>query len=266
LKWKRAVIAAPPEVAMSDRPDKYMNSPSMGGRFDTPGSTAPGARPGTEDVSDTVKRAAGKAADEVKAEGAELLDQAKGRAEGLVEEGKAAGAEHASGFARAIHHAADDLEESSPDIARHVRAAGDSIRGIADAMRDRSAGQLLEDVNDFARRQPTLFFGAAAIAGFALVRFAKSSAEGRPGTPSRLKGSTTSTSATGVHARETPPPASMARATLGGAAAHGPSGSSAGRPLSSSPSSTPPSPPSPGLATPAVRSGSVPNEKSDSPL
>ena len=44
---------------------------------------------------------------------------------------EAAGAERAQGLAQAVRHAADDLEASSPEIARHVRAAADSVEGVA---------------------------------------------------------------------------------------------------------------------------------------
>lgn len=189
------------------------------------------------------------AVEQTRAQAAELIGEAKGRAEGLMEDGKAAGAEHATGFARAIHHAADDLEESAPDIARHVRAAGDSIKGLAEAMRERTAGQLLEDVTDFARRQPTLFFGAAAIAGFALVRFASSSAEGRLTGRSHSAGGH-GPQRGGSQAGAAPRPATMARTTLGGAVGHQEAEAKAAS----------------GFSMPPVRSGSVPNERSDSPL
>ncbi|MDB5379140.1 MAG: hypothetical protein JWR00_3586 [Rubritepida sp.] len=207
------------------------------------------------------KEAAEKSAGEAKEQGAELIGKAQGRAEDLLEEGKATGAEHASGFARAIHHAADDLEGSSPDIARHVRAAADSLNGISDALRERSAGQLFRDVNDFARRQPTVFFGVAAIAGFALVRFAKSSSGGS-GTPSSRPTASTAPGWTRNNPDEAPRPRTMAGATLGGAAAH--------RQGEAEPGQMPTSPTGP-AATPrpttAVgQSGTIPDENSESPL
>jgi hypothetical protein len=213
------------------------------------------------EAMDVVKETGRKAAEEAKVQGAELLGQAQERAEDLVEEGKATGAEQASGFVRAIHHAADDLEGSSPDIARHVRAAADSLNGISVALRERSAGQLLQDVTDFARRQPTLLFGVAAIAGFGLVRFARSSAGGR-GAPSSRSTASTAPGWTRNSPDEAPRPATMAGATLGGAAAH--------RQGEAEPSQMPTSSAGP-AATPRPtmargESGTVPNEKSESPL
>jgi hypothetical protein len=46
---------------------------------------------------------------------------------------------------------------------------------------------LVGEVQDFAKRQPTLFFGGAVVLGFAALRFLKSSAPAsapsRPGEP-----------------------------------------------------------------------------------
>ncbi|WP_052402013.1 hypothetical protein [Muricoccus aerilatus] len=121
---------------------------------------------------------AGSVIDEAKAQGAEVADAARERVEDLAEQGKAAGAERARGLADAVRHVADDLEGTSPEIARHVRAAAESVEGVSAALRDRSVGELVNEVGDFARRQPGAFFGAALVAGFAISRFAKSSAEG----------------------------------------------------------------------------------------
>ncbi|TCH97480.1 hypothetical protein EJV46_15240 [Roseococcus sp. SYP-B2431] len=215
-------------------------------------------------------QAAGKAAEEAKAQGAELLGQAQERAEGLVEEGKAAGAEQASGLARAVHRAADDLEGSSPDIARHVRSAADSLNGISEALRERSAGQLCQDVADFARRQPSLFFGAAAVAGFALVRFARSSAGERQAAVSGQSAPSPSRPSSGMApgwTREGPGevarPATMAGASLGGAAAHRAGDAEPGQMPTAAAGSVPkPRPVTAGGQT----GGRIPDESSESPL
>ena len=41
-------------------------------------------------------------------------------------------------------------------------------------MREKDVRQLVGEVQDFARRQPTLFFGGAVLLGFAALRFLKS--------------------------------------------------------------------------------------------
>jgi uncharacterized protein YjbJ (UPF0337 family) len=219
------------------------------------------AKQAAGEAVDTLKDKALGLAGEARAQGEELLGTARERAESLAEEGKAAGAEKASVLADAIRNAARDLEGASPEIAQHVRSAADSVQGIAAALRDRSAGQLFEDVTDFARRQPTAFFGVAALAGFALARFMKSSAAT---TPSRMAGS-------GQHAPgwvqaspgHSARPATMAAASLGGAAAHR---AGEGRPgsMPTSPA-TPATPATPAASGPHM-AGSVPTERSGSAL
>lgn len=235
---------------MSDLPDQRNTEAASTGRRETGAATVGAVR---DDLRATASAVGAEAAgtrdrlgqeaasvlDEAKAQGAEVAGAARERVEDLAEQGKAAGAERAQGLAGAVRHAADDLEASSPEIARHVRAAADSVEGVAAALRDRSVGDLLSEVGNFARRQPAAFFGTALVAGFAISRFAKSSApEGsasgaaaRPGPHNEARGAavaktehTTATGAPGwvpdpsgdAHAR----PATMGAASLGGSVAH----------------------------------------------
>jgi hypothetical protein len=45
-------------------------------------------------------------------------------------------------------------------------------------MRNRDMSEIVGNVQDFARKQPTAFFGAAVLLGFAAVRFLKSGTGG----------------------------------------------------------------------------------------
>jgi hypothetical protein len=162
----------------------------------------------------------------VQEKGAEVADAVRTKADDLANQGKQAGADKAQGFAGAVRRVADDLETTSPEIAKHVRTAADSIEGIAGSLRERSVGSLIEEVSGFARRQPAAFIGAAVLAGFAVSRFAKSSAASAaatassPTTPSGLTGHAPGWAPTtnGQEAR----PLTMSAATLGGVAAHRP--------------------------------------------
>lgn len=154
------------------------------GQRDLPGGTATGSTTGAagkdtlSSVKDDAQAKASDIAEQAKAKGQEIASAAREQAEGLAEQGKSVGAERAEGLAHAVRRVADDLEDTSPEIARHVRAAADSVEGVASSLRERSVGDLIAEVNGFARRQPAAFFGAAVLAGFAVSRFAKSSAPG----------------------------------------------------------------------------------------
>lgn len=223
-----------------------------GDRMRTPGETARGeaqaARDAASRAASDIGAEAQAAAQTLKREGAALLDEAKDRATHFAEEGKQAGAERAEGVARAIHRAAEELESESPALARTIHDAAGAVDGMARAIRERSFGEMLRGAEDFARRQPLVFFGAAALAGFAVTRFARASAthhhaqaERHPGMPPRPGATMASTRAEYPRAAAmpgtaapmpghvtgedgTPRPATLASASLGGAAAYRPPG------------------------------------------
>lgn len=141
-------------------------------------SGAAGLGAEAKDAAARLRDEASGAAQDVKAEGEAVVGAAKERAIGFAEEQKTVGAEQAEGIARAVHRAAEELQDASPQLARYVHEAASSVNGLSQALRERSPGELLNGIEDLARRQPVAFFGAAVLAGFALARFAKSSAEG----------------------------------------------------------------------------------------
>ena len=49
--------------------------------------------------------------------------------------------------------------------------AADGVTELSDALRDRSAGSLLQEANTLARQNPGVFVAGAALAGFAAARF-----------------------------------------------------------------------------------------------
>jgi len=91
-----------------------------------------------------------------------------------VEEQKAAGADFVTGMAGALRRAANEFGEV-PQAAQYIRLAANQIDSVSDAFRKRDLNQLVSDVQGFARRQPTAFVGIAVLAGFAAVRFLKTS-------------------------------------------------------------------------------------------
>jgi hypothetical protein len=139
----------------------------------------------TANPSSQVSGAVREGARETKAHAANVAESAKGLASqagdkllSSVEEQKAAGASFISGVAGAIRRAANEFDADVPQAAEYIRVAADQIDTASDAFRRRDLNQLVSDVQGFARRQPTAFLGAAVIAGFAVVRFLKTSTAG----------------------------------------------------------------------------------------
>lgn len=145
-----------------------------------------------KDAAERVKRVAGEAYDDASETVREYADQARSQASGMfsalsdtagsiardaIESRKAAGAAEVRGIASAIRRVADDMSDQSPNTARYVRQAADSIEDTAHHLREKSVGEIAEDVSRFAARQPLTFFAGAVFAGIALSRFFKSAAD-----------------------------------------------------------------------------------------
>jgi hypothetical protein len=140
------------------------------------GASSPSSGTGAQS-SEPVRQAAGAIKDQAAsvAESAkDLASQASDKVASAVEAQKAAGADFASGVAGSIRRAANEFGQI-PQAAQYMRLAAKQIESVSDAFRSRDLNQLVSDVQGFARRQPTAFFGAAFLAGFATVRFLKTS-------------------------------------------------------------------------------------------
>ena len=110
----------------------------------------------------------------------DLASEAGDKLRSVVEEQKTAGADFVGGMAGAIRRAANEFDREIPQAAHYVRRAAEQIETVSDAVRRRDLTELVGNVQDFARRQPTAFLGATVLAGFAAVRFLKSSTGPRP--------------------------------------------------------------------------------------
>ena len=113
----------------------------------------------------------------------DLASKASEKVASAVEEQKAAGADFVSDMAGSIRRAATEFGQV-PQAAQYMRLAAEQIDSVSDAFRRRDLSQLVSDVQGFARRQPTAFLGAAVLAGFAVVRFLKTSTGANAASPS----------------------------------------------------------------------------------
>jgi uncharacterized phage infection (PIP) family protein YhgE len=170
-------MSNPSEWGASGGPGKRPQG--TGGSGNSPSGTS------TADLSRQGSSAVREGAREVKEQASTVAESAKGLASqagekllSSVEEQKAAGADFVSGMAGAIRRAANEFDKDVPQAAQYIRLAAAQIDTASDAFRRRDLNQLVSDVQGFARRQPTAFLGAAVLAGFAVVRFLKTSTAG----------------------------------------------------------------------------------------
>lgn len=112
-----------------------------------------------EDLRDTVHGAAGKVSSEVS---------------GVADKVRTGAAQDIQQIADALHKAAGELNDGSSHRRMFDRLA-DNVEHVSKVLNDKSLGDMLGDLNDLARRNPSLFLGGAALAGFAATRLATSS-------------------------------------------------------------------------------------------
>ncbi len=106
-----------------------------------------------------------------------MQEDAVTHAEEVAEQQKKAGASQIDAMAKAVHGAADELEQQMPKAAEFVHAAASRIEQGADALREHNIQDLMNTFNNFGRKEPLAMFGGAVLAGFAISRFLKSSAD-----------------------------------------------------------------------------------------
>ncbi len=113
-------------------------------------------------VEQQAREAVGSSAERVRQAAESQKDQAAGRLEGTAE---------------ALHQAASALHDrNESSLASYVEQFAGVLSEFSGSLRERSAGEVLGQVESIARRNPALFLGGAFAAGIALGRFARSSA------------------------------------------------------------------------------------------
>lgn len=163
---------------------------SYGSASPTPAGANAGATPDiaadANALVEEAKSAAGKVVDEAKDQVESLTDRAKEelaaateKAKSLASDQKDVLAAQVDGVAEAIGRAASDLEQSNGPSAQYARMIADNAEKLSSAIRDNDVDQLLGMAQDFGRRQPVAFMGAAALLGFAASRFVMASAKRR---------------------------------------------------------------------------------------
>ncbi len=69
--------------------------------------------------------------------------------------------------------ASDQLRASSNLVASWIDAAGSQLLHVADGLRDKEPGELLDEVTALARRRPALFLGGAFLLGVGVAQLVR---------------------------------------------------------------------------------------------
>jgi hypothetical protein len=127
-------------------------------------------------VAEEIKSEASAQVEQLTEEAKEQLSQATDKVRGLASEQKDLLAAQIGDVASAMERVASDLEANNGASAQYARMIADRAGKLSSSIRDNSVDQLLDMAQDFGRRQPAAFLGAAALLGFAASRFLTASA------------------------------------------------------------------------------------------
>lgn len=119
------------------------------------------ARRVREETATVLERGRRKAAEEARSALRDIASSQKHRA-----------AEGVGGIAESLHAMARSLNEEHREVtARYADFAAERLERLAAQLREGDVDEIMSATEDFARRQPLLFLGGAAAAGFLLARF-----------------------------------------------------------------------------------------------
>ena len=121
----------------------------------------------------TDRKDAPRTGDEVAREAQHLGDRAVETAQDMAQRQKAAGAERVEHVAEAMRSSAEHLKPTEKQLAEMVGSAAGQLEHLAHSLREKDFSALLAEMEDFGRRQPAVFMGAAVALGFGIARFAK---------------------------------------------------------------------------------------------
>ena len=159
------------------------NAPPLG----APG-TAPAASEELKNAADEarsaldeVKEEVGEQAEKLKQEVQAQLGGAADKAKAMAADQKDRAAGQLGGISGAVSRVADELgrDEATAGIAGYAHDLAGGIRRVSDTVKNNNVDDLIAMSEDFGRRQPIAFLGAAALAGFVASRFVLASAQRR---------------------------------------------------------------------------------------
>jgi hypothetical protein len=125
--------------------------------------------------SQTGTTVGGGLAKDVKQQASEITEQAKAKAREAAHSGQTAAADQLEHLALGVRRSAENFDDEQAWVKQGLSTAAESLERFSSTLRERDLGDLMHDAEDAARRHPVVFATACAFAGFALVRFLKSS-------------------------------------------------------------------------------------------
>jgi hypothetical protein len=155
------------------------NTSSGGGKGNRTSGAAQGAQGGSGAVSNVTEQAratAGQIAEEAQHRAGQAVDTARQQVASRVSSQKDRAAEGLGSVAQALRQTGQQLrEQDQAGVTDYIDRAAAQVERFSGYLQHSDVGQLVDDVEGFARRQPALFLGGAFVLGLLGARFLKSS-------------------------------------------------------------------------------------------
>jgi hypothetical protein len=110
-----------------------------------------------------------------------------------LEQRKRFAADRVDGIAQALERTGAQFSDNEPTLADFANRLAGTVGNLATRLREGTIDDLIEDTRALARRNPGLFIAGGLIAGFALARFVKASAQRSAAAAADLPGAELST-------------------------------------------------------------------------
>ena len=109
-----------------------------------------------------------------------IVDKVRERATAQLSSQKDKATDGLGTVAQAVRQTTQSLRDQQHDtVAQYVERAADQIERVSERLKNKDVGELLDDAQQLARRQPALFIGGAFALGLVGARFLKSSSPDR---------------------------------------------------------------------------------------
>ncbi len=144
----------------------------------TTGSGSDRLKHTAEEARDNLSRSAREGGEHLRDTARETAENARRRAVASGENAKDNAADEIGRTADALETAAGEVDDGSVQQ-QLLREAADGLTRISGAMKGKDLGDIVGDISQFGREHPAAFLGGAALAGFALARFARASETSR---------------------------------------------------------------------------------------
>jgi hypothetical protein len=148
------------------------NTESRGSRAETSGQPSGGS------AREQIREVKNQVVDQAKT----TLQQARERASSSLGEGKEQFADQFGAISEALRRTTEHLRsEDQQRIAGLTETVAQQVDQVANYLRNKDARAMRQDLENLARRQPSLFIGGALVLGLIGARFLKSSERKRAG-------------------------------------------------------------------------------------